>query len=925
MRLPDPEVPFPNDFACVHDAESPTQCRANLATAMTTRVETRVKEHVDRLTGFSTYGPISVAFDGPLDLGTVRETTVLVLKVPASEQEAQAIRPVPLDLGEGAFPMNQGPISFYPNDPYGPVGNLAFPADNLADTDADGSPEYVWHYEVSTNTLLIRPLLPLDEASRYAVILTRGVRGFSADGRDYGPVRSPFAGVNHPSQTRDLKRLVPVFDRLGLSLDDIAFAWTFTTQDVTGTVRAIREGLWGRGPFGWLDREISKQFLSFDDSGIPFDGSGTHEGMPFDPQDNLVIVQAEFMSNIINFVAPFLDASAAFEFSNVDYFAFGWMESPDFLATPDRVFDVDPRTGHATWKKARVPLMIAIPKTVPGVHEPPFPVVLYAHGNGTSRMEGILLSNAVGRYGFAVVALDEVGYGPLAPNFSELLKELGLDIGQDPNNPLALFFAYQVADFLLDEGHAAVEGLDFWQIYDRLKDIGFFKEMLVYGRAIDRNGDGVVYNGEGFFVPFPFEQRDVFRQMQVDYATLVRLLRSLSPDKVPPAVSDPRSRTVEELMPNLVAGDLNADGVLDLGGPDVPLYMAGTSLGGIVTVLTAGLEPEITAAAPLVGGAGLVDVFTRSRLRGFFDESFYFVMGPVLASCVAPDGVHLTFNATAGEGFAKNSAQFRCDPDRLEAATVHLLRAGLGRLQVQVRNLASGDEASTVSDESGGFAVAVPSDVGDPWQVRVRDATGALIEEFVVHSPFEGLGLTRNTPRFRRNVGVFQAIMDPADPANWAPYLIRKPLQGRPRNILQSAVIADTTIPCGTQVALARILGLLGLDDETMRAYNRQFIAHGLPRGEDFDVDDLTHDNGGFGPLPAIQTETGQSAVRFADVHGYHEYMAVPNPAAPFDWAQYTHNQIALFFQSGGTRIEDSLCIHRNQCACVQDPSLPCP
>ncbi len=924
LRLPDPEVPFPSDFACAYDPTSPTLCRPNLATAMTTEVESRVKRHVDLLTGFSTYGPISVSFEGPLDLASVSEATVLVLKVPPGDEEVARVAPVPLDLGEGAFPMNQGSIAFYPNDPYAAGDNLAFPPDNVGDTDGDGDPEYLWHYEVSTNTLLIRPLLPLDERSKYAVILTRGLRGFAPDGLGYGAVRSPFSGVNHPSQTRDLERLLPVLDRLGLAPEDIAFAWTFTTQDVTSTVRAIREGLYGRGTLGWLDGQVSRRFLSFDDSGIPFDGSGTKEGLPLDPQDNIVIVQAEFLNGIVNFIAPLLGASAAFDFSFVDYFAFGWMESPDFQATPDRVFDVDLATGRATWAKAKVPIMVAVPKVQPGKHEPPFPVVLYAHGNGTSRLEGVLLSNALARYGLAVVSMDEVGYGPLAPDIPALMKELGIDLEADPNNPLALFMAYQVADILLEEGQAAVQGLDFWEIFDLLDDIGFFQELLVHGRAMDHNHDGRLYNGEGFFVPFPFEQRDVFRQMQVDYMTLVRLLRSLSQDQVPPAVPDPRSRTAADLMPNLVAGDLNADGVLDIGGPDVPFYMAGTSLGGIVTVLVTGVEPEITAAAPLVGGAGLVDVFTRSRLRGFFDEAFYFVMGPVLASCPAEDGLHLTFNATAGEGFAQNSSRFECRPERLADATVHLLPPGLGRIQVEVRNLHSGDEATAVSDEAGGFAVAVPSDIGDEWRVRVKTAAGEAIEEFVVTSPFEGLGLTRNSPRFRRNVGVFQAIIDPADPANWAPMLLRRPPDGRPRNILQSAVIADSTIPCGAQLAMARILGLLGLDDATMRDFNRKFVAAGIPQGQDFDVDDLGRDNGGFGPLPVVQTATGQSAVRFVNVHGDHEYMAIPNPASPFDWAQYTHNMIALFLHSGGTRVEDSLCIESNDCPCVVDPDLPC-
>ena len=166
--------------------------------------------------------------------------------------------------------------------------------------------------------------------------------------------------------------------------------------------------------------------------------------------------------------------------------------------------------------------------------------------------------------------------------------------------------------------------------------------------------------------------------------------------------------------------------------------------------------------------------------------------------------------------------------------------------------------------------------------------------------------------------------MDPADAANWAPFLLRKPYDGKVRNVLQSAVIQDWTIPCSTQVALARIVGNLGMEEATWRAANDLFIEHGLMKGVDFDVDDLFNDNGGFGPMPVIESETGESAVRFADAHGLHEYMAILNPAAPFDKAQYTHNMIGLFLASGGTRVEDSVCIEDNAADCLWDLTVEC-
>ncbi|MBL6975801.1 MAG: hypothetical protein ISR64_08735 [Deltaproteobacteria bacterium] len=926
LRLPDAEIPFPNDFACAYDEDSPTLCRLNLSTAMTTAVETRVKENVNKLTGFSTFGPISVGFDGPLDLTSLSESTILVIKVPVDDAEAETVQPVPLDLGRGAYPMNMAPLAFFPNDASAPVDNMAFPATNMADRDGDGDLEFVEFYEVETNTLLIRPLLPLDEKSQYAVVLTKGVRGLSA-GDGYGTVRSPFPYVNHTAQTPDLERLLPVFDRVGLALDDIAFAWTFTTQDVTGTVRAVREGLYGRGPLAWLDEAITPGFVSFDDSGLPFDGNGTREGMPLDVNDNIVIIQSEYMQGIIDFVAPFLDPNAEFDFSAVDYFAFGWMEAANFMATEDRVWDVDPRTGEATWEKFKIPIIVAVPKEN-AYRKPPFPVVLYAHGNSTSRFEAILLSNAIAKYGLAVVGMDQIGHGPLAPDPVELLKELGIDLDKEPDNPLALFLAQTLADLMLKEGLSGHEQDTFLELFDLLEDVGLFKALLIDGRALDHNGDGLTENGEGFFVPFPFEQRDVFRQMQVDYVTLVRSLRSLSQEAVPPAIENPGDKSVEELMPNLAAGDLNTDGVLDFGGPDGPIYMAGTSLGGQVAFLVTGLEPEITAAAPLVAGAGLVDVFTRSELRGFFDGAFYFVLGPILSSCPMEDGVYLTFNADSRDGYAQRGTKWDCKKDKVAANHVYeALPLAESKWLVTVTNLDAPAEPArlTVSDEQGGFAIALPSDKGDVWEVVIQsEETGEFIDTFEVETTSEGLGLTRNSPRFRRNVGVFQAIMDPADAANWAPYLLRKPFDGQARNVLQSAVIQDWTIPCGGQVALARIVGNLGLDEATWRANNDKFIDHGLMAGVDFDVDDLFGDNGGFGPMPVIQSETGQSAVRFADVHGLHEYMAILTPEAPFDHAQYTHNMIGLFLASGGTRVEDSLCIEDNASDCLYDLDVPC-
>ena len=45
-------------------------------------------------------------------------------------------------------------------------------------------------------------------------------------------------------------------------------------------------------------------------------------------------------------------------------------------------------------------------------------------------------------------------------------------------------------------------------------------------------------------------------------------------------------------------------------------------------------------------------------------------------------------------------------------------------------------------------------------------------------APQEGLGLSRQTPDFRRLVDLIQAAFDPADPINFAPYYAMRPLIG---------------------------------------------------------------------------------------------------------------------------------------------------
>ena len=64
-------------------------------------------------------------------------------------------------------------------------------------------------YERETNTLIMKPVMPMRENTTYAAVITR--RLLDEDGR---PVRSPFEYINHAAQTKQLK--TKLFEMFGL-------------------------------------------------------------------------------------------------------------------------------------------------------------------------------------------------------------------------------------------------------------------------------------------------------------------------------------------------------------------------------------------------------------------------------------------------------------------------------------------------------------------------------------------------------------------------------------------------------------------------------------------------------------------------------------------------------------------------------------
>ena len=327
------------------------------------------------------------------------------------------------------------------------------------------------------------------------------------------------------------------------------------------------------------------------------------------------------------------------------------------------------------------------------------------------------------------------------------------------------------------------------------------------------------------------------------------------------------------------------------------LSLAGTSLGGIHAVIGAAMEPEIMTVTPIVAGAGLADVMTRSGLHFILEPLFEQILGNLVVGCSIEGELHISQGNDAD----------RCR----KAAETSFLKVAAQPAGTTVRlvNLANGVEANTTINEDGGFALAVDTDIGDQLEIHIA-TPDELIAKEQFSAKFEGSGYQRNTAEFRRAVTVQQHGFDMCDPVNFAGHLFKAPLPGhKPTNTLFMNAIGDDTVPVATSVALGLAAGVFGLEEDDWRGATEWLIDRGVLLNSLYDVHDILDNNpeeqppyGLYAPIP---TATGVSSIRFADVNGKHEWIA-GYQKDDFEFGRYSQNQIAVFHACGGRLILDT-------------------
>lgn len=805
------DIPLPNDFATRYDDTSPTKRRLNASVlAGKTTFERATREQLDALTGWGTLAPITVSFDAPIDPEVLitrhwrdnydfgNDAVYVIDVTPGSPGHCEAI---PLDVGQGNYPQVLAQPTIYDADPRAGLQTLVFEEieedtngngvlDPGEDTDMDGvldhpntrdgkpGSQLLEFYERETNTLILKPVMPMREATTYAVVLTNRLTSPSG-----APVRSPFPGAAHASQTSALAPLPACLGRYGLARDDVAFAWTFTTQNISRDYLRVRDGLYGRGALAALATDYPATPSRVDDV----------RGAKPDAVNTKIVPMTTFIPLALKLLELTGASDAEKEIfnatlANVDFVVAGAIRSPQMFPRTDTKGGMLPLYrqvwGDEPARSEEVPFWMFVPKARKG----PAPAALFIHGHGGSKFDALPFAGILASYGVATIGID-------APSHGVGLTSVQLSV---------------VRSYFSDAG---VSGLG---------------DSLFRGRAFDWNGDGNVDSGDDYWSAYVFHTRDMVRQTMVDAMQVLRTLRAF--DGKATWAFDPAKRGAPG-----IAGDFDGDGAVDVGGPTAPLHVFGGSLGGITGAVFAGVEPLVDDAVSIVPGGVLGEIGTRTTLSGVRNAMVLRMLGPIF---YAQDG-GLMVRANSGQTKDvalrvqdlpplapgdtvvldnKRSGEYRCavvQPSRTFRVAVSVDQGDPLELRVFHGTAAARAREGCV----------VPAD--EPYvdltklgyEVTLGDKTFEAGTPLV--APCDGLGMRRATPDLRRLLGLAQVALESADPMNWAPYWdeSRRLTYGTNEtvhtNVLLLPSIGDPGVMIANGVALARGAGFveIGRDD----------------------------------------------------------------------------------------------------------------
>ena len=998
---PLPEIALPNDIATRFDETSPTGRRINASMIAETIFESKLRRNIDRLDGWGVMQAITIPFTGSIDPMSIvsRHSDVdydtdddAIYVVNISRESPRFGELHHLDFGNGNYPVVLERRDIYwKNDPRGTSMSLFYeeadedrnrngvldpgaPGVPPEDTDADGildQPNYLpglhpgsddlagrtdalmTFYERSTNTLIGRPLVPFDDRTTYAVIVTRRV--LDAGGE---PVGSPYPYVHHVAQTEELRPLMDVLPK-GLRMTDIAFVFPFTTQTIRADWQALRDGLYGRG----VQAHLGDGFPAVVDELLPMRDPGffTNMKMPHIlPSEVWGPALAQINQAVFGETQSTASDALAVGSRYVDFYSIGRFESPQLfqrfdengerLPLNEQIWPPDLASQPADARSETVYFTLSVPRKEISARGQgkPAPVVVVGHGYTSNRFEVMQFSSYLAQHGFAVIGIDGPSHGIGIPSGDQVIAT------------------------------ALLTGMG----------IGGATEALISDRAEDLDFDGVKDSGADFWTSYLFHTRDMVRQFTLDYMQLVRMIRGF--DGVQRWDFD-----LDGDGQNEIAGDFDADGQLDIS-VDSEIYVFGGSLGGIMSMVLGAIEPAVQAIAPVSGGGGYGDMGPRSTQNGVYQAFILRVMGPLIVA----------------DGNEKTLEMIVVDLNREQTIKIADIEIEPWDTMV-VDNLRNGERRCAYVQEDLTARAASESDLGDRLVVSfyrgpILDPTSEHCdfmpgqhEPYAVHDTFadpfvfqaesieagsplvsyqEGIGMRRSHPDFRRLGGLGQLILDPADPVVLARNLLIEPLsyatgETTGAHSLIITTMGDTSVPVSGGAAVGRAAGIIPYlepDDRHGMPTNQVLIdthtlegVHNLnryvnPAGEGVHLD-LENFSGGddmFGSdIPRYETPPrigfddidalgGKSAAIFpynvpTGQHGFDLpggmtdrcIRALPDEQCPamgacecdgtFDIGYFMLNMVGFYFKSGGNQLRAEPCMSTNDCPDILPPPEP--
>lgn len=861
------EIPLPNDIATWPDPTTVTGRRLNPSQVVETTIEGLGRRHLAELDGWGTYAAITVPFDAMIDLREMhrrqggrdafssarfREHAVYLV-------DLETGTPIPLDVNTGMFPYVLPSLGrFFEHDPRADESNVLFEtvAEDLdgdgvldpgEDTDFDGvldvpntfdgregtAPnwdvdEIAWFYERETNTLYLRPILPMLPAREYAVVITDRLVGETG-----AAVRSPFDAVHHYAQREALERLPQIFaehpdvygDLATRGWNGVAFAYSFTTQSTSRDLDTLRDGLYGRGPLASLNAEFPPVAIPITLQGATRGECDRDQNVFIAPGDRFRSSLATVLSTALGISDPASQVKVLSAYEALDHVAVMFFETPMLLGDPDApslhdTWDIDAHNGHATVRREVITAVVLVPKETPE-HRQPFPTLFYVHGHGSANGEPLPFGGFLLQHGIAAVFLNANGHGVDAnPLITSALRGI---FGFDCLAPTA--------------------------------------DAILAGRARDLDGQPGLDSGANFWTAYMFHTRDQVRQTVLDHVRAVQILRSFDGRPWPSGsfthrmIDDPITfgGDIDANGSIEVFGDFDANGTPDLGGPAGSYAFTGGSLGGIMTGVMAGVEPAVNIAVPIVGGGGLSDIAVRTENGSVRKTMHLRLMSPFVFTQASAGPDDRTSCAQGEVSLRVRATDYDADPDyELACVPGDLLDADDALV---VRNLRNG--LVRCAGATGGmparYRVAIGSDIDDPWVIEIhRDvalrarwgdcsfdggSTAArVIDTFEVGSdacercarfgqriwsagdrlvsPAEGLGYRRQSPDVRRSLFIAQTALEAADPINYARRVFLDPVRDptvpdRPRSVLVANSAGDLNVCLNAGHAYARATGVL--------------------------------------------------------------------------------------------------------------------